>query len=168
MKYPKTDAIAVDSNNRATTINHRRSRGQRIVIENAFWSASVGLVPVPLVDVVGITAIQLKMINELSIEYGVTFNRNRAKALITALSSGVGIYALSALKLIPGIGSSSGSVGVSLTAGAITYAVGTLFVEHFEVGGTLGDLDIESGRERMKDLAEEGKQVVAEQQKAQG
>lgn len=164
MQYPEIEVIELEKDVIISEETRRRATCQRIVIENVFWSASAGLVPVPLVDVVGITAIQLKMVNEISIEYGVKFSRNRAKALITAISSGLGMFALSSLKLIPGIGTAGSGIGISVLGGALTYAVGTLFVEHFETGGTLEDLDIQHARRRMESLTREGKRVVAEQQ----
>ncbi len=164
MQYPEIEAIEIEKDVILSNESRRRAACQRIVIENVFWSASVGLVPVPLVDVVGITAIQLKMVNEISIEYGIKFSRNRAKALITALSSGVGMMAVSSFKLIPGIGSTGSGIGMSMMGGALTYAVGTLFIEHFETGGTLEDLDLKQARERMETLAEEGKTVMTKQQ----
>ncbi len=163
MHYPEIEAIEIEKQVLISDESRRRAACQRIVIENMFWSASVGLVPVPLVDVVGITAIQLKMLNEISIEYGIKFSRNRAKALITAISSGVGMMAVSSLKLIPGVGTAGSGISMSIMGGALTYAVGTLFIEHFETGGTLEDLDIKQARERMKTLTEEGKHVATEQ-----
>jgi len=163
--YEEIKAIETDKDVIITEESQRRAACQRIVVENVFWSASVGLVPVPLLDVIGITAIQLKMVNEISIEYGVRFSRNRAKALITALSSGMGMFAVSSLKLIPGVGSASSGIGMSVMGGALTYAVGTLFIEHFETGGTLEDLDVQRARKRMEALAKEGQSVAAEQQK---
>lgn len=165
MDHPKTDSAEPEQDLLTDGESRRRVTCQRIVIENVFWSASVGLVPVPLVDVVGISAIQLKMLNELSIEYGIKFSRNRAKALITALGSGAGMMAVSSFKLIPGIGTAGSGVGMSVLGGALTYAVGTLFVEHFETGGTLEDLDLNQARKRMETLTEEGKRVASEQQR---
>lgn len=163
MPHPEIETIEVENEVIISDESRRRATCQRIVIENVFWSASVGLVPVPLVDVVGITAIQLKMINELSIEYGVKFSRNQAKALITALGSGAGMMTISSFKLIPGIGSAGSGIGMSIVGGALTYAVGTLFIEHFETGGTLEDLDLQQAKQRMETLTEEGKEVVAKQ-----
>ncbi len=167
MHYEEIQAIELEQDVIITDESRRRAACQRIVIENVFWSASVGLVPVPFVDVAGITAIQLKMLNEISIEYGIRFSKNRAKALITAVSSGLGMLVVSSFKLVPGVGSAGSGIGMSVMGGALTYAVGTLFIEHFETGGTLEDLDVQQARKRMETLTKEGKEVVARQRSQQ-
>jgi len=138
----------------------RRAHCQKVVIENVFWAASVGLVPVPLVDVVGISAIQLKMGNEISLEYDFKFSKHQLKAVLASLTSGLTLFTVSSLKLIPGIGSTGAGIGVSALGGAVTYGIGHLFIEHFEQGGTVEDLDIRAARRRLKELTEEGKIVA--------
>lgn len=165
MQYEEAKAIEIDQDVFITEESLRRARNKRIVVENVFWSGTIGLIPIPFLDIVGITAIQVKMLNELSIEYGVKFRRNRAKALVASVSSGLGLHAISSLKLVPGVGSGTSGIGVSIAGGALTYAVGSFFIEHFEAGGTLDNVEIEKARERMKTLVEEGKTVVSKKQR---
>jgi uncharacterized protein (DUF697 family) len=49
----------------------------------------------------------------------------------------------SALKLIPFSGSIVGSVGLAAFGSAATYAIGKVFVAHFERGGTLKSFSAE-------------------------
>jgi hypothetical protein len=46
---------------------------------------------------------------------------------------------------------------------ASTYAVGKVFAEHFESGGTFLDFDEEKAREHFKAMYEEGKAFVSSQ-----
>ena len=66
---------------------HRRV--ESIVRRNVYWALGVGIVPFPLVDFVGITAVELKMVKELADAYQVKFSENTAKSIITSLAGTV-------------------------------------------------------------------------------
>jgi uncharacterized protein (DUF697 family) len=127
----------------------------KLVDRFAIWSGVAGLVPVPVVDVLAVGGLQLQMLRRLSQVYGVPFSENRGKSLIASLvgatiptSSGIG--AASALKIVPIIGTiASAFVAPVLSAGA-TYAIGKVFIQHFESGGTLLDFNPPSYREFIK------------------
>ena len=144
----------------------REETANSIVRRNVLWASGVGLITVPIIDVVGVGAIQLKMISELSAEYDVPFMENAGKSAIAALISGLGHRALalgafsSTIKMIPGLGSVFGAFSVPLFAGALTYAVGKVFTMHFESGGTFLDFDARAFREKFQEAFEEGKPVV--------
>jgi uncharacterized protein (DUF697 family) len=115
-------------------------------------SLGVGLVPLPLVDLAALSALQLAMIRELCRCYGLSFYKNRTRHLITALvgsgssvalARGVGLYATGhALPLrLLGLG------GVGLLGGASTQALARVFILHFEAGGSILDFD----PQRMRD-----------------
>lgn len=106
----------------------------------------VGLIPVPLVDVVALMGIQLDMIKKISVEYGILFKQDRGKSIITSLMGGLfstqmGIGLSSLIKFIPIIGQTTGAVAMPIISGASTYAIYKVFVRHFESGGTILDLD---------------------------
>ena len=92
--------------------------------------------------------LQLKLIRDLSGLYDVEFSKQRAKALTAALLGGAqtGLISSSASKYIPAIGALA-TIPTALGAGAITYAVGRVFVYHFELGGTLLDFNADRLRE---------------------
>ena len=130
---------------------------------------ALGLVPVPVFDMVAVVATQLKMIHALSRVYGVKFTENIAKSIVLSLIGGilpVGAAASvgSLLKTIPGLGSLAGSASVSLLAGALTFAVGKVFVQHFESGGTLLDFDPSKVRDRFREEFQRGKAAAREMQ----
>jgi uncharacterized protein (DUF697 family) len=116
-------------------------------------AAGAGIIPVPLVDIAAVIGVQLKMLAEVSDLYGKPFAESRAKLLVSALLGGVTSRALAAslLKALPGLGSVVGGISLSVAAGGTTYAVGHVFIRHFENGGTL--LNFEPGK--MKTLFRE-------------
>jgi len=54
----------------------------------------------------------------------------------------------------------SGMVSMAALGGAGTYAVGKVFIEHFESGGTFLSFDPDKVREKFKALFEKGKEFV--------
>jgi uncharacterized protein (DUF697 family) len=65
------------------------------------------------------------------------------------------------VKVIPVIGQASGMISMATMGAAGTYAVGTVFIEHFESGGTFLTFEPEKVKEKFKALFEEGKNFVA-------
>ncbi len=61
------------------------------------------------------------------------------------------------MKLVPGAGTAVGSATVSLTAGALTYALAKIFSAHFAAGGTLGDFPVEKARAALPEAMSEGR-----------
>ncbi len=122
------------------------SAADRIIRRHVLAAMALGAVPVPIVDVVGVIAVQRKLIFDLTRLYRVRFVDNLAKTLVTTLIGGAAPVTATAglasvVKGLPGVGSLVGGAGVAVVAGALTYAVGTLFVKHFESQGTLLDVD---------------------------
>lgn len=132
----------------------RRVRAESLIKSHAMVSMGAGLVPIPVVDVVAMVANQVKMVHGLCDIYEVPFSENRVRAVVIALVGGgaplASVAALSAAKLIPGVGTLVGSGGVSLLGGAATYGVGRVFMQHFESGGDLLNIDMEKMRERFR------------------
>ncbi len=66
----------------------------------------------------------------------------------------------SVVKFIPVIGETAGVVAMPILAGATTYAVGKVFVQHFASGGTLLTFDPDKVKEYYAQMFEEGKKVA--------
>ncbi|MBP7654120.1 DUF697 domain-containing protein [Candidatus Dependentiae bacterium] len=136
------------------------------VTRYVLWSMGAGVIPVPIVDMMAITGVQLKMISEITAVYEVPFSENMAKSYITALIGSVLPGSLAAsgfgslIKAIPGIGSFSGAVSQSLLAGAITFAIGKVFAAHFEMGGNLLNFNVDKSKTIFKEQFEKGKEAV--------
>ncbi len=139
----------------------RLSEAQNIVETNVIVSMASGLIPVPLFDMISLTNIQFHMIQTLAEHYEIPAD-NINKSLITSLITGslpvISMLGLgSFIKSIPGIGSLAGSGSVAIISGAIGYAVGQVFIRHFEQGGTLEDFNPASAKEYFSEQFTAGK-----------
>jgi uncharacterized protein (DUF697 family) len=148
---PKADAsspaMAVTPKARATDdaeAAKRRRRARQIVERHANLSAIGGFIPVPVVNIAGITAVIIRMVRQLCRLYGVPFEGNRARAIVIALMGGTmptGLATAAASTLVffvPGtnvLGLAVSSVTASVTARSI----GRMLVQHFESGSNLAD-----------------------------
>lgn len=107
---------------------------------------AMALLPIPLFDFASLAGTQLSLVRKLAQHYGVAFDETTAKSVLMSLLSGaiplVTVVGLSSLaKIIPGIGSVGGGISMSMLSGALIYAVGQVFIKHFEQGGTLENFD---------------------------
>ncbi len=140
---------------------------QTILKKHIVLTGAAGLIPAPVVDLASITAIQANMIREISNHFGVEFKENLCRNIIGALVTGTGIVSLgtaaasSLMKSIPLLGTFGGMLTMPIIAGASTYALGKIFIEHFEDGGTLLDFKPETVKEQFKKEYQEGKKVAA-------
>ena len=152
--------------------NARVMEAQASIKNHVIGSMGISLVPIPLVDLVALTGIQLKMLHSLARIYRVPFSENLGKSLIVSLVGGVmptstAMTLASLTKAIPGLGTATGMVSVSVLGGATTYAIGNVFMQHFESGGTLLDFDPKQMRDYFAAKLREGKQVASNLRKNQ-
>ena len=156
-----------------TDPSERMAQAQAVVRRNVLWASGVGLVPIPVVDFVGVSAVQLKMLRELTALYDVKFSEQIAKKVIAALVAGLGsagigtALALTFVKSVPLVGTSLGAVSLPLLSGAFTLATGRVFVTHFESGGTLLDFNPKALREHFRAEFERAKATVAQMDKTE-
>lgn len=135
-----------------------------VIRNHIIWSMGTGLIPLPVVDFFAVSAVQLDMVRQLSKIYDVDFKETEGKAVITSLT-GSGLAQLgkrAAIKLIPGVGSVVGGIAMSVLSGASTYALGEVFREHFETGGTFLDFDPGRLKKYYQEKFEKGKKVAQE------
>ena len=136
-------------------------RADRIIKEHVLWSIGAGLVPLPLLDIVAVTAVQLDMLKQLASLHSIPFTESEGKAWVSALAGNVmARVGANALKLIPGVGTLLGGVSMSILAGASTYAIGQVATSHFETGGTFASVDMSSAKRRYEEELERGKRVA--------
>jgi len=115
----------------------RRALAQKIVDRHRLYAAGGGLLPLPVVSIAGVTAVILRMVKQLSLLYGVPFERDQTRALIVsiiggAVPTGLGAATTSMLAwIVPG-GLLYGLAVSAVTAGALTRGIGMVFVESFE------------------------------------
>lgn len=136
-----------------------RPKADIIIRNHVLMAAGGGLIPIPFVDIAAVTAVQLDLLHELCKLYGLNFSRSSSRSLVTALTSSVlARLGASAIKIIPGVGSILGGLSSAILSGGATYAVGEVFTNHFEAGGTIEDFDPLSYRDAYDQFFEEGKQ----------
>jgi uncharacterized protein (DUF697 family) len=136
--------------------NAERDAEANKVVERYSLGAGVGgLLPLPLLDVVTVGAVQLYMLRRLSAIYGVPFSENRGKAVLSSLigaivpattASGVASF----FKFIPGVGQIAGTLTMAPVSAGATYIIGKVFIQHFASGGTLLDFNPPDYREFIK------------------
>ena len=115
----------------------RRAIAQKIVERHRNYAAIGGLLPLPVVNIAGITAINLRMVRQLSALYGVPFQRDRARSMIVgliggAVPTGFGAATASTLAFVVPASALVGLAVSAVTAGALTRGIGLVFIEHFE------------------------------------
>ncbi len=145
-------------------------KGNHIIMRNIYWASGMGLVPVPFFDLVAVTGFQVKMVRDLTNLYDIPFSKNVVKSIVGSLIGGAGSLGLSNmfvgsfigsfLRGIPG-GNIVTGISLPIMAGATTYAVGKVFLMHFESGGTLLNFNPEKMREHFATLYEKGKETVS-------
>ena len=129
------------------------AKAEQLVKKYMLGSLPVGLVPIPVLDVAALTVIQLRMLSRLASLFEVDFSDQLASSLIgSLLGSGGSVLASTAgsralLHLIPGAGWVVSIASTSVLAGAATFAVGRVFIQHFESGGTFLTFDPEKVRQ---------------------
>jgi uncharacterized protein (DUF697 family) len=122
----------------------------RVISTAVKWSAAAAIVPVPYVDLLALGAVQVKMVRDLAQVYGLEADSETLKGVISALLGTLAPAAISggllgsALKVVPVGGTIVGSVGLAAFGSAATYAIGKIFVTHFEKGGTLKSFSAEA------------------------
>jgi uncharacterized protein (DUF697 family) len=138
----------------------RRTEAFRLVRLYTSLSIPGGLVPIPFSDVVLVTGLQLRMLARISRVYGVPFSHDKGRLLVGALLLGLpqglsngliagAMAARSVSFLMIGPGSVLGGVTLSALGATVTFALGQVFIEHFETGGTLLDFDAAAAREML-------------------
>jgi len=129
----------------------RAQQAQALVNSYVPWSVAAGLIPVPMFDMAALMSVQLRMLDQLAKMYSVPFMENGVKTTVssligTVLSANIGAALGSLVKTIPIVGAVAGAVMAPAAYSAVTYAIGRVFVAHFESGGTFLDFDADEMR----------------------
>ncbi len=126
-----------------------------------------GLIPIPVIGIASLIPIQLSLVAELADLYDVPFKRDRDKSALAGALGGLLAQILSRSKFslmtraIPVLGPVIGFITFPILAGASTYAVGHVFIRHFESGGTLLDFKVNKVKAYFKSKFRQGKTVAA-------
>lgn len=143
--------------------NTEHSAREMVVKRFARMTMGTALIPLPLVDWVAGTAVQMKMIKTLAELYRVEFSEQRTRAIIGSLIGGfhIGLLTGSLFKVVPVIGLAGGVASSAALSYGITYALGVIFIRHFEAGGTLLDFNTQKARQAFPQACAEGREKAA-------
>lgn len=141
---PPPPPAAAEPESRAAEL--RQARAGRTVERYAAYSAVSSIVPIPLLDTLGVVWLIVLMVKSLAELYDSPFDRDRVRAVVAGLIGGVGqagagtVVTASLVKLTPGA-NAVGAAASSAASLVLTRAIGQAFVLHFETGGSALDLD---------------------------
>ncbi len=141
--------------------SERKIIADKIIHRHVIWAISAGSIPFPVVDVLGVSAIQLDMLHQLCNLYEIDYDANRGKNLLTAFAGGsIARIGSGLLKFVPIFGSALGMFSMAAFSGASTYAIANVFISNFEDGVGLFEINIEKGEKLFQDAYERGKEYV--------
>lgn len=133
---------------------------------HVLWAMGAGAIPLPILDVAAVTAIQLNMFKELCMIYDVDYNESFGKNLISSLAGAtLAKIGASFIKAIPGVGSLLGGVPMVVLSGASTYGMGQVFKQHLELGGIISTFSFENAQKVYNEAYERGMSYVEELRK---
>lgn len=144
----------------------RREQAKRAIQYHTLGiGAAPFFIPSLLVDLVVAAGVQLNLVRSLARIYDQPFSDGLAKSLIAALvGASVPATAFGLFNAIPWLG----ILGASAGGAAATHAVGKVFAQHFESGGTFLTFDPEKVREHyyneLRSAQAPGNTPVAEQE----
>ncbi|MBM3809103.1 MAG: DUF697 domain-containing protein [Acidimicrobiia bacterium] len=142
---PIVNAAAPAVNAAAPEVTSHEAAAHAIVASYAKYAATAGAIPIPFLDFMVITGVQVKMLSALAAHYHLSSDEQLAKSMIAASITSMGAtrfaYTTSArlMKSVPGIGTAGAIIAMPLSAYALTWTLGQLFASHFAKGGTLFD-----------------------------
>lgn len=166
MTESEATTTAATPDERDSEARNADRRAQEVIRNCAWGAAGIGLVPVPLVDMMAIGGLQVWLVRELAKIRDVPFSRDRAKAVVSALI-GVAAPAMltgsvaSLIKVIPVVGQALTIAVAPGLAAASTLALGRVFNAHFMTGGTLLDFDADKMAAFYKEEFSKAKEEVA-------
>ena len=147
-------------------MSENEQKALKTVKNYMWWSMGAGLVPVPFVDWAAVSGVQLKMVADISKIYGVPFQKNYGKATIGSLFGFLLPHGFACgmigswIKAIPVVGTLAGAPAMVVFSGAAAYALGKVFIQHFESGGTFLDFKPEEVKEYFKAQFAEGSKMA--------
>lgn len=143
----------------------------RTITTHVIWAMGAGLIPLPLVDLAAVTAVQVDMLHQLSRDYGQQVPRDKLRTFVSAVAgSTLARLGASLVKTIPGIGSLFGGLSMSVLSGASTYAVGEVARQQLENpdGSGFTGFDINAAKERYDAEFERGKEFAQNLREKEG
>lgn len=126
---------------------NRLDRGQEIINKWSKVSLLTIVLPNTVLEYIVISGIQLKMLRDMSQLYGIPFKADAFKVILGSILGGSVAYFLSdfysgLVKSVPFVGKPIAFLSEPAIAYVTTYAVGFVFLEHFESQGSFDNIDL--------------------------
>jgi len=132
----------------------RDARAEELIQGHIAGAVAAAAIPVPVVDLVAVTAVQLSLLRKLGRLYGTSVSVGAQGALAVGLLGAVlPRVAASALKLLPGIGTVGGAVAQAALSGAATWTLAQALREQLPHEGARADRDHRAGVDVARALA---------------
>lgn len=141
--------------------NEVSTPAEKIIYKHIAFAMVAGAIPIPIVDVISVSAIQVDMLKQLAELYSVDFNKDKGKSIASALTSAsLARIGASAVKAIPAVGTLLGITVQVILAGGSTYALGKVFESHFTNNGDLFNFDTDAFKKKYEEYLEKGKKIA--------
>ena len=138
-----------------------QENADKIIRNHVKWAMGAGLVPIPLADLAGVTAIQMDALKKLASLHHVDYTEATGKRFVAALAGGVAArMGASMIKAIPGVGSVIGGLSMAALSGASTYAICQVADDHFRTHGDFLEPDWDKAKAAYNKALEKGKEMV--------
>jgi len=138
-----------------------------IITNHVIFAMTAGAIPIPVADIVAVSAIQYDLIRQIAEFYNADYDADKGKTLASSLAGAtLSRIGASAIKSIPGVGTLFGIGSQMIMAGASTYALGRLFDSHFSGNRNLDNFNLESLKEQYKELLKTGKEYARDLKKS--
>lgn len=132
----------------------REARADELIQGHVAGAVAAAAIPIPVVDLVAVTAVQLSLLRKLGRLYGASVGVGTQGALAVGLVGAVlPRIAASALKILPGIGSIGGAVAQAALSGAATWTFAQALREQLHGDGLHADRDRRAGVDVARTLA---------------
>ncbi len=130
----------------------REARADELIRDHVAGSVAAAAIPIPLIDLVAVTAVQLTLLRKLGRLYGTTVAIGAQGAFaVGLLGAALPRVAASALKILPGIGWIGGAAAQAALSGAATWALANALRDRLEAPRI--DAEVEDGADVARTLA---------------
>ena len=147
-------------------MGNENKKTENIISSHVIYAMTAGAIPVPVADIVAVSAIQYDMINQIAEAYKAKYDSEKGKALASSLAGATASrIGASFIKAIPGVGTFLGIGSQMLMAGATTYALGKIFDSHFSGNKNLDNFNIEAVKNQYREFLNKGKAYAREVKK---
>ena len=150
-------------------MSEKEAVANELVAYYSKWAMAAGSIPLPVADLAAVTGVQIQMLAKLSNHYEVPFSENSVKSILASMIGGfvparfgwgAGYAVASTVKSFPVVGTLLGIGTVAVVSGAMTYAIGKVFVRHFEEGGTWLSFDSAKTKQYLQEQYQKGAELM--------